>query len=146
MEIEQAIMRNLMRIASNSRRKRYDMPREEAHRCRGFGHILDLLSKNDGLSQKQLADMLDIRPQSISEAITAMESYGLIRKEISEQDKRCALVYITEAGAERQAKLLEERRQNAKRIFGALDEEEKDTLLALLEKVTSALQENKEED
>lgn len=146
MEIEQAIMRNLMRIASNSRRKRRDMPREETHRCRGFGHILDLLSKNDGLSQKQLADMLDIRPQSISEAITAMESYGLVHKEISEQDKRCALVYITEAGAERQAKLLEERRLNAKRIFGALDEEEKDTLLALLEKVTSALQENKEED
>lgn len=145
MEMEYEIMKCLVRIVSNSRRKHRQSQEEGPRRCRGFGHILDLLSKHDGLSQRQIADMLDIRPQSISEAITTLEERGLIRKEINEQDRRGLLIYITEDGLQMRTELHNERVQNAKRIFTSISEEEKQTLLELLEKVTAALQENKEE-
>lgn len=145
MEKEYEIMKCVVRIMSNSRRKHRHTHGEGARGCRGFGHILDLLSEHDGLSQRQIADMLDIRPQSISEAIATLEERGLIRKEINEQDRRGLLVYITEDGLKTQTELHNERVRNAKRIFAAISEEEKQTLLELLEKVTTALQENKEE-
>ena len=145
MEIEYELIKNVMRIASNSRRKHHEAQEGNPRRCRGFGHILDLLSKHDGLSQRQIADMLDIRPQSISEAIATLEERGLIRKEVNEQDRRGLLIYITEEGLHMRTELLNERVQNAKRIFSSISEEEKRRLLELLEKVTAALQENKEE-
>ena len=145
MELEHTIMRRVMRIASQSRRKNPQTSGQDGHRCRGFGHILDLLSQNDGLRQQQIAELLDIRPQSASEAIANMEQAGLVRRETDEQDRRSVRVYITPEGQLRQAELLARRIENARRVLLPLTEEEKKTLLRLLEKVTEALQENKEE-
>jgi len=145
MELEHTIMRRVMRIASQSRRKPPHPSRGKHPPCHGFGHILDLLTKNDGLSQQQIADALDIRPQSASEAVANMEQAGLVCRRINEQDRRSSLVYITPAGQQRQGELLLERIQNAKRVLAPLTEDEKQTLLVLLSKVTEALQENKEE-
>ena len=144
MELDHTIMRRVMRIASQSRRKPPHTHGADAHKCRGFGHILDLLSQNDGLRQQQIAELLDIRPQSASEAIANMEQAGLIRREPDVQDRRSSRIYITPEGQQRQAELLARRIENARRVMAPLTEEEKETLLALLEKVTEALQ-NKEE-
>lgn len=139
MELEHAIMRRIMRIASLSRRRPPHAHGVDGHRCRGFGHILDLLTQNDGLRQQQIAELLDIRPQSASEAIANMEQAGLVRRETDEQDRRSSRIYITPEGQQRQAELLAHRVENARRVMAPLTEEEKKTLLQLLEKVTEAL-------
>ena len=146
MELEHTIMRRVMRIASQTRRKMPHPPRGEKPKCHGFGHILDLLSQMDGLRQQQIAEHLDIRPQSASEAIANMEQAGLVRRETDEQDRRSSRIYITPEGQRQQAELLARRIENARRVLAPLTEEEKKTLLTLLEKVTDALQENKEEN
>ena len=145
MESEYRIMKNVMRIAANSRRTYHNASHKYSHGCRGFGHILDLLSKKDGLTQHEIAEAVGIRPQSASEAIAGMEAQGLVVKKANEQDRRSSLVFITENGKIRQVELLNERQQNARRIFAPLNEDEKTVLLDLLEKVTTALQESKEE-
>ena len=145
MELEHEIMKCMARIASGGRRKHLKPPHSDKPHFRGYGYILDVLSKNDGLSQREIAEILDIRPQSASEAIASMESQGLIEKQTSEQDKRCSLIYITQEGRDRQIALRNERIENARRIFEPLTEIEKETLLALLNKAAVALQENKEE-
>lgn len=145
MELEHEIMKCVVRIASGGRRRPPHPPKHGAHKCHGYGHILDLLSKNEGLSQREIADKLSIRPQSASEAIASMESQGLVEKRTNEQDKRSSLVYITQAGRDRQIALRSERVENARRIFEPLNDAEKDTLFALLHKVAAAMQENKEE-
>ena len=146
MELDHSIMGRIMRIASQSRRKPPRSQGTEDHKCRGFGRILDLLTETDGLRQQQIAELLDIRPQSASEAISNMEHAGLIRRETDEQDRRSSRIYITPEGKARQTELLTRRIENARRVMAPLNEEEKQTLLALLEKVTDALQENKEEN
>lgn len=137
--LEDQIMRGIVRIAHGARRRPKDEPREQRGKCRGFGHILDLLIGQDGLTQQQIADKMDIRPQSASEAISAMENQGLLIRKINEQDRRSCRIYITPAGRMQQAELSNMRMENAKRIFSPLTEDEKNTLLQLLEKVTAVI-------
>ena len=145
MEIEHEIMKSIVRIASGGRRRPHQTPSTDKPRFWGYGRVLDVLSKNDGLSQREIAELLGIRPQSASEAITSMEGQGLIEKRVNEQDKRSSLIYITQAGRQRQIDLRNERIENARRMFETLNNQEKETLLSLLNKAASALQENKEE-
>lgn len=145
MELEHEMMKCVIRIASGGRRRPPHPPKHGAHKCHGYGHILDLLSKNEGLSQREIAEALNIRPQSASEAIASMEGQGLVEKRANEQDKRSSLIYITQEGRQQQVALREERIRNAQRIFAPLSDEEKETLFALLHKTAAALQENKEE-
>lgn len=145
MELEHRIMQNIVRISHNGRRKLHNGTQKKGCRHRGYGHILDLLSKNNGLTQQQIAQMLGIRPQSASEAVTSLEEQGLIEKSPNPQDKRSFLLSITPEGLSRQKQLRQEMQQNACRILTPLNEEEKNTLQCLLEKVIAALEENEEE-
>ena len=145
MELEYEIMKSIVRLASGGRRRPSEPRKAHGHKFHGYGHILDLLSRSDGLSQSQIAEALGIRPQSASEAIASMESQALVEKRSNEQDKRCWLIYITPAGRQRQIELRNERIENARRIFAPLTEEEKTALLQLLNKAAATLQENKEE-
>ncbi len=133
---EQQLMRNLMRAcASVRRRPNHTGGYPNSARPRGFGHILDLLAENSGVSQQQLADSLHIRPQSISEAIGILESRGFIRKEASPTDRRVTLIHITEEGRAHAIVLAEERRQHAQRFFSVLSDQEKDSLMEILSKL-----------
>ena len=145
MELEHEIMKCVVRIASGGRRRYHHTPGADKPRFWGYSRVLDVLSKNDGLSQREIAEVLCIRPQSASEAIASMEGQGLIEKRVNEQDKRSSLIYITQAGRQRQIDLRNERVENARRMFEVLTDQEKETLLELLNKAASALQENKEE-
>lgn len=145
MELEHEIMKCVVRIASGGRRRHHPAKNADKPRFCGYGHILDVLSKSDGLSQREIAEMLNIRPQSASEAVASMEAQGLVVKRTNEQDKRSSLIFITQEGRQRQKDLRNERIENARRIFEPLTELEKETLLQLLNKAASALQENKEE-
>lgn len=145
MELEHKIMRDIVRISHNGRRKLHKQAGEKTCRHRGYGHILSLLSANRGLTQQQIAQMLGIRPQSASEAVTSLEEQGLIEKLPNPKDGRSFLLYITPEGLNRQTQIQQELRQNACRILAPLNEEEKYTLQCLLEKVIVALEENKED-
>ena len=146
MEREYNIMRDIIRISHHGRRKPHNQPEGSNCRHRGYGHILDLLSKHEGLTQQQIAQMLGIRPQSASEAVTSLEEQGLVEKSPNPQDKRSFLLHITPEGLRRQQEILIRRQENADRILAPLTEEEKETLRVLLQKVVVALDENKEEN
>lgn len=145
MEQEYGIMRDIVRISHNGRRKLHNQTQEGNCRNRGYGHILDLLSKHNGLTQQQIAQMLGIRPQSASEAVANLEEQLLVEKTPNPQDKRSYLLHITPEGVKRQAETQARHQENAHRILAPLTKEEKDTLQALLQKVVAALEENKEE-
>ena len=142
MTMEQKIMRNLMRAGGGARR--HHRKPEDAH-CRrpmGFGHILELLSE-EGMSQQQIAETLGIRAQSVSEAISVLESRGYVRRQPSDSDRRKILVCITDEGRQHREEMAQQRAEHAREYFSVLTEEEKTELLRLLEKVNLAA-ENRE--
>lgn len=112
-----------------------------AHRP-GFGHgafrILDKLSETEGISQTALADALEIRPQSVSEAVRALAAKGWVKKELCGEDRRAVRVFLTEEGAIARAEMQEMREHRAQKKFGNLTEDEKAELLRLLKKLNNS--------
>lgn len=137
MSIEQELMALMKRSHALARRKPQDGQSGCHGRQRGAGHILDLLAEQSGVSQQYLAARLDIRPQSVSEAIALLEERGYVRREASASDRRVTLIHLTEAGRIHAADLAQERRAHAIRFFSVLTEAEKETLRALLTKLNT---------
>ena len=99
------------------------------------GHLLHLLEKESGVSQTHLAEMMDIRPQSLSEMLCRLEGEGLLERRVSESDKRSSQVYITEKGRRVSGEMRARHEQFAQEFFSVLTDAEQETLSALLEKV-----------
>lgn len=129
------LMRLVFRVAALSRRNAQG---ESKNEHRGHGQILASLvseRENGGISQQLLADRVGIRPQSLSEALASLEKQGYIVRSVSPVDKRKTLVSITDAGIEQSRYLAEERAQRADRVFGVLNDDEREALCAILSKL-----------
>lgn len=107
---------------------------------RGQGRVLLLLGMQDSIRQKDLAFLLDIRPQSLGELLGKMEANELIVREVSEEDKRIMLVSLTEAGKE-MAKKMEKEKEGKSVWLDSLDDTEKETLSTLFQKMIDSMNE-----
>lgn len=101
----------------------------------GRGRVLTALAMQDGMTQKDLAFLLGIRPQSLGELLGKLEADGFITRERSEADKRACIVKLTDAGREKAAHVDEMRHMSAETMFAKLSDEEKAQLCALLAKL-----------
>jgi DNA-binding MarR family transcriptional regulator len=106
----------------------------------GQNRILAVLTLQEGISQKDLAYVLGIRPQSLGEALGKLEESGLVRREQNEADHRAVKVYLTDAGKGRAAKVAEDRKKTAADVFSVLTEEEKSQLTSIITKLTDSLE------
>ena len=97
----------------------------------GQGRILQILAEEGSMTQRSLTEKLGIQPGSASEVIGKLERAGFITRSENTEDRRTADVSLTEAGREQ----LEAKKQEKPELFSALSEEEKEQLLALLEKL-----------
>ena len=113
---------------------------------RGHGKILRALDHNDGMTQKDLAERLGIRPQSLTDALLRLEQQGAIVRTRSERDKREQLVHITEAGRSRARHVAELHQKAAQLVLSELAEEEKQQLSTLLERIIASCEETEGTD
>jgi DNA-binding MarR family transcriptional regulator len=111
----------------------------------GQGYVLSLLVEAP-LSQKELLEKLGVRAGSLSELLGKLESAGYITRVKDESDSRIVNVAITESGRAFAAEREQQRTQFADGLFSALDEDEKTTLIALLEKLHAAWRSEREAD
>ena len=95
--------------------------------------ILSILSKNGPMAQKDLLDVLMIRPGSLSELLSKLEEKGLLVRQEDENDRRKVILTLTEEG--QSAGAGESDFTGEKDLFAVLDEEEKNTLKLLLKKL-----------
>ena len=115
------------------------------HRCHGGSgrhgqnRILAVLMLADGTSQKDLAYLLGIRPQSLTQALEALEEGGLIERRTDEADKRLRQVFLTDAGRQRATKVAEDRKNYADEALSVLTEEEREQLGNILAKLSDHL-------
>ncbi len=124
----------LVRSAENYIKRSRPMP---ANHAAGTGRILAALSRQPGMTQTELAGLLDIRPQSLTRVLVKLEEKGLIRRERSGGDRRSLAVFVTEEGERAHGRIEEKRKARAARIFSCLEPEEKEELKRLLLKVIS---------
>ena len=102
--------------------------------------VLAMLVAKEGLSQKDLAYLLGIRPQSLTNTLTQLEDAGFIERRRNPDDRRSFKVYLTENGREHAEQRAESRARRAQDTFAALDEQDKEELSRILEKLSDALE------
>ena len=90
-----------------------------------------------GVRQKTLTEELRINPSSVSEMISKLQNDGYVMRTVDPDDKRATLIVLTELGEARAAEIADERQARFAGLFSALTEEEKEQLVALLEKLTT---------
>ncbi len=113
-------------------------PRGPMSPMRGPGRILSVLVESDGVTTRELVDILDVRPSSLNESLGRLEAHGLVERSQSQADGRQVEVRITDAGREL-ARTIEER--DPSKMFDCLTDEEREQLGALLDKVVASAKE-----
>lgn len=100
-------------------------------------HILIVLLEAGSITQRKLTERLGIQPGSASEVLAKLEKSGLIVRAESSTDRRTTDIILTEQGRALAQDAAAQRRMRHEEMFSCLTEEEKDILLALLEKVNA---------
>ena len=98
-------------------------------------HVLIVLLETGTITQRRLTERLGIQPGSVSEVLAKLEKGGLIVRTESPDDRRTTDIVLTEQGKLQAEEALMQRRIRHEEMFSCLTEEEKCTLLILLEKV-----------
>ncbi len=105
---------------------------------RGQGRVLSILKMQPTISQKQLSYLLDMRQQSLSELLAKLERNGLIERAPSEDDRRAAVVSLTDKG--REASEDADAPADGDSLFNCLSAEERSTLSGMLDRLIAALE------
>jgi DNA-binding MarR family transcriptional regulator len=105
----------------------------------GQRRILVTLLKQEGLTQKELQDLLEISSGALSEILQKMEEASLVERKKSCDDKRQVKLALTPEGKALALQVKEHYIRTLKRMFECLSEQEKEHLGGILEKLVEHL-------
>ena len=100
--------------------------------------VLMRLREQGPTRQSVLAANFGLAPHSITDIVDALESEGLAARRPDPADRRAKLVAITDAGEARLRVASATRERLLKQIFGALSQEDRFTLVRLLDVLDDA--------
>lgn len=138
----QNLLRQLFQLEWLLRRSHMQNHRDRgpmASPYRGQGRILALLKLKPEISQKELANILDIRSQSLGELLGKLERSGFITRTPSEADRRVMDIYLTEAGKTAATEQADEPRE-MESFFDCLNEQEQTNFSDYLERLIKSLE------
>ncbi|ERL66031.1 MarR family winged helix-turn-helix transcriptional regulator [Schleiferilactobacillus shenzhenensis] len=133
----QDLFRAFRRFGQLSRRLAWQQPQPPHHH--GQARILRVIANEDEPNSARLAEILDIRPSSVSELLKKLEDAGLITREPDPDDKRASKIHMTPAGEAKLKEAEQAQTDFADKAFSGLSDEEQQQLLALLTKTDDAL-------
>jgi DNA-binding MarR family transcriptional regulator len=107
---------------------------------RGQTHLLSLISRKNGASQRDLAEEMDVRPSSMTEMLLRAKAAGFITRKQDENDQRITRIFLTKAGEDAFAQSNEAVPDLAATLFNCLTAEEQAQMLALIEKCSAGLE------
>jgi MarR family transcriptional repressor of mepA len=103
------------------------------------GFVLGYLVQNPGVIQRDIAQISRTSAASVSSLLQGLERRGLVERRTEGGDERRKRVYATAEGAELIAGFEAAMAAADETILAPLDESERATLQALLEKITAQL-------
>ncbi|NLR09379.1 MULTISPECIES: MarR family winged helix-turn-helix transcriptional regulator [Lactobacillaceae] len=107
---------------------------------RGQGKLLKVLAQSPhGLTNAEIAEILDIRPSSVSATISRLVDAGFVERIPSATDKRAVIVRLSDKGRDLFARYDERVDSTADDLFGGLTPDEQQQLDQLLTKLAHQL-------
>jgi len=104
------------------------------------GRLLECAAANPGVSSRELCEMLDLRPSSLSEILVRAEKDGLLSRAVDENDRRVQRVSLTSEGRTAVAEMETARNEDAKRKTSCFTEEEKALFCSLCGKLSEHIE------
>ncbi len=144
MDFDRLVLRNL----SRTDRLFHSYVRSECDKIginASFQGIIRVLSRENGLSQQELAERLVLSKPTISLTLQKMEYEGLIERKPDEADARITRVYLTDQGKEVNEKIINIFKKVEGRIEAVLSEEKQNEFLEMLNLISTELIKIKEE-
>jgi DNA-binding MarR family transcriptional regulator len=127
----------LARLGEASRRRFQKALEPEGIHPRHFG-VMTMLAAQPGMSQQQLHEKTGIDPSSMVAVIDELEARGLAERRPDPTDRRARQVFLTEQGEATLGRIRGLAAGLQRDFFGALTEEERHTLHALLQKLAGS--------
>lgn len=104
------------------------------------GRMLHCVHMNPGISSRELCELLDVRPSTLSEMLGQAEEKGLLRREPDETDRRVQHISLTERGDRWVTGMAEAQQSDAAKKTACFTEEEKIRMAELCEKLSAHLE------
>ncbi len=137
MEQQRDIVSNVMRVARKVRR----LERPDRNESRGSLRLLRKLADHEGLTARELAEMMDIRQPSLTEMLNRLEGGGIVRREPDQRDHRKIRIYLQDEGREILERYREQRQQEVEYLNAVLTREEQQLFCRICDKMADALEE-----
>ncbi|MGN0695951.1 MAG: MarR family winged helix-turn-helix transcriptional regulator [Oscillospiraceae bacterium] len=99
--------------------------------------ILIIMNEMGETTQTELTARLGVRSASVSEVVGKLEKAGAVVRRQGEYDRRTVILSLTDSGRELARQAQQQRDRRHEEMFSCLTDDEKNDLLALLEKINS---------
>jgi MarR family transcriptional regulator, organic hydroperoxide resistance regulator len=106
----------------------------------GNAACLRVLSAQDGISQRDLAETLHLSRPTVTGMLQLMEKNGAIERRADEKDQRLTRVYLTDEGRKMDAHLRAGFAEYVERTFGEMPENDRRDLERLLDELSENIQ------
>ena len=104
------------------------------------GRLLACAAENPGVSSRELCELLDVRPSSLSEMLARAEADGLLTRSADEADKRVQRITLAEKGSRLISAQKAARDEDARKKTSCLTEEEKRQFCELCTKLSGHIE------
>ena len=104
------------------------------------GRLLECVAANSNVSSRELCEMLDVRPSSLSEMLARAESEGWVTRTVDEDDRRIQRVALSEKGREIVTRMREAREADYARKTACFTEEEKAAFCSLCNRLSDHIE------
>ncbi len=112
----------LIRVEADKRARVMGMTRAQ------WGLLLRL-ARNPGLSQKEVADLLEVEPISVARLVDRLEAAGLVERRADEQDRRIWRLHLLPRATAKLAEISRQRECLAEFIAGGIPKSTRETII-----------------
>ena len=102
--------------------------------------LIELIHKNQGISQSQLAKLSIRTPATITTMLSHMENNGYISKKVDEKDKRATRLFLTTKGEKILKQIKTQKKEEMCIILKDITDEELTTIHNVLQKIKNNLE------
>ena len=120
-------------------RKRFEQRARHSSLTRSQWQVLAMLSVNEGIHQKGLADLLEIESITLGRLLDKMEERGLVERRRHSTDRRMLLLFLTPEAHPSLTLMRGMGEQTRNEAMKDFSQQEREQLLQLLEKMKGNL-------
>ncbi len=122
----------LLRVDADKRARIHDMTRAQ------WG-ILLWLERQPGISQKELAELLEVEPITVARLVDRLEARDMVERRPEPRDRRVWRLHLRPAAYPLMHEIHHQRAALARRLTDGIDEETLDTMIETLSRMKATL-------